>query len=338
MLISLIIPVYNIENYIRKCIDSCIAQTYRDIEIILIDDGSSDSCKVICDDYSKIDSRIVVIHKENGGLVSARKKGLSIANGNWSMFIDGDDWIDESCVEKCVDIVTKYNVELVCFASTYIYENSEKEKHVNTPMGFYGSIDIKERVFPFLIEDSFGKRFNMSAWGKMYNTEKLREAYIGVDDRITMGEDAVVVRPYLLYCNSMYVMSDTLYNYNRTNVTSMTRLRKPLSWENARLVHERQKNVFGSLGDLFAEQIKRNYIHNLYLVALSQFVSQKGYKTTRKEIITHLNDSYIKMVSSQVTYKSIKHRIMLMSIRYKLTILMYAHFMFRQFKSVLVSS
>ena len=93
-LISVIVPIYNVEKYIKKCIDSIINQTYKNLEIILVNDGSPDECGKICDEYERIDSRIVVIHKENGGLSDARNAGLKVMHGKYVAFVDSDDWIE----------------------------------------------------------------------------------------------------------------------------------------------------------------------------------------------------------------------------------------------------
>ena len=92
--VSIIVPIYKVEDYIRECIDSILAQTYPDFELILVDDGSPDSCGRICDDYANRDNRIKVVHKVNGGLTSARNAGLEVAKGEWIMHVDGDDWIE----------------------------------------------------------------------------------------------------------------------------------------------------------------------------------------------------------------------------------------------------
>lgn len=112
--ISVIIPVYNVENYLTKCIESVQKQTYENLEIILIDDGSKDRCPLICDEYAKKDQRIKVIHKENGGLASARNKGLDVATGDLISFIDSDDWIDSDMYERMIKMKNDTNAEIVC--------------------------------------------------------------------------------------------------------------------------------------------------------------------------------------------------------------------------------
>lgn len=103
-LISVIVPIYNVENYLGKCIDSIINQTYRNLEIILVDDGSPDNCGEICDQYASQDIRIRVIHKTNGGLSDARNAGMQIMNGEFLMFVDSDDWLQDNCVEILYEI------------------------------------------------------------------------------------------------------------------------------------------------------------------------------------------------------------------------------------------
>ena len=112
-MVSIIVPIYNIEGYIRECIDSILAQTYPDFELILVDDGSPDNCGRICDEYAGKDVRIKVIHKENGGLTSARNAGLSVAKGDWIMHVDGDDWIEPDMIESLIEAAKVTEADLV---------------------------------------------------------------------------------------------------------------------------------------------------------------------------------------------------------------------------------
>lgn len=115
--LSVIIPIYNVEKYLRQCIDSVINQTFRDLEIILVDDGSPDKCGEICDEYAKKDKRIKVIHKANGGLASARNDALDVATGEWIAFVDSDDWLELDIYEKAVSAGEKYDVDILFFNS-----------------------------------------------------------------------------------------------------------------------------------------------------------------------------------------------------------------------------
>lgn len=113
--ISIIVPIYKVEQYLPRCIDSLTSQTYKNIELILIDDGSPDRCGKICDEYAEKDKRVKVVHKPNGGLSDARNKGLDIASGDYIMFVDSDDWIEKESCEVIVGLFDKYNVDIVSF-------------------------------------------------------------------------------------------------------------------------------------------------------------------------------------------------------------------------------
>lgn len=112
-MVSIIVPIYNVEVYIRECIDSILAQTYPDFELILVDDGSPDDCGRICDEYAESDRRIIVIHKKNGGLTSARNAGLSKASGEWIMHVDGDDWVEPDMLESLIEAARVTGADLV---------------------------------------------------------------------------------------------------------------------------------------------------------------------------------------------------------------------------------
>lgn len=112
-MVSVIVPIYKVEDYIRECIDSILAQTYSDFELILVDDGSPDNCGRICDDYAKRDNRIKVVHKVNGGLTSARNAGLEVAKGEWIMHVDGDDWIEPDMIESLIQAAQVTGADLV---------------------------------------------------------------------------------------------------------------------------------------------------------------------------------------------------------------------------------
>lgn len=111
--LSVIVPVYNVEQYLKQCIDSILNQTFKNFELILVDDGALDSCPQICDNYSKHDDRVKVIHKKNGGLSSARNAGIKVAKGKFLTFIDSDDWISKNYFEEMMKEQDKYNADII---------------------------------------------------------------------------------------------------------------------------------------------------------------------------------------------------------------------------------
>ena len=128
-MISVIIPVYNVEPYLRKCLDSIVNQTYRDLEILVVDDGSTDGSGAICDSYAEKDERVVVFHTENRGLSAARNLGLDNAKGEWINFLDSDDWMDSECFEFAISVAEDKKADLVFWGYVKEYENHSIEKH-----------------------------------------------------------------------------------------------------------------------------------------------------------------------------------------------------------------
>ncbi|MBQ0108398.1 MAG: glycosyltransferase family 2 protein, partial [Phascolarctobacterium sp.] len=144
-MLSVIVPVYKVEKYLPKCVDSIINQTYKDLEIILVDDGSPDNCPAICDEYAKKDSRIKVIHQENGGLCSARNTGIENAEGDFISFIDSDDWIEINMFEEALDYLHKHDLDVVCCDTKVIKGNREIFRpRYRTNMIFNGQEGLNE--------------------------------------------------------------------------------------------------------------------------------------------------------------------------------------------------
>lgn len=180
-LISIIVPVYNTENYLTKCLDSIINQTYKNLEIILIDDGSTDNSGKICDKYAKRDKRIVVIHKTNGGVSSARNLGLKIANGSYIGFVDADDWIADDMYEILYVNLKKFNADIsVCkFKNIYtrnniIYNNGDNAKTI-----LLNAVKSME----FLLNSK--ENYMCCLWNKLYKKELLSE----FDEKLSIAED-----------------------------------------------------------------------------------------------------------------------------------------------------
>lgn len=167
-LISIIIPVYNVEEFIDKCIKSVINQTYKDLEIILVDDGSPDNCGNICDKYAKEDQRIKVIHKENGGLSDARNIGIHNATGKYITFIDSDDYVELDYIEYLYGLIQKYNVDISFCGYTVCYENRKHKTKALSKEYKYSKMQAYKEIL-------YAKNFEVSAWAKMYLTEHFKD-------------------------------------------------------------------------------------------------------------------------------------------------------------------
>lgn len=203
--ISVIVPVYNVEKYLPKCIDSIIDQTYGKLDIILVNDGSSDGSSQICDEYAKKDRRIRVIHKNNGGLSSARNAGLDVANGQFIAFLDSDDWIEPEMYEVLLNLSITYNADISSCASRNVYlgdtsipQNNEKEK----PQVYEGDDIIKE----LLSQDNI--RFEV--WNKLWSRKIIGGLRFKVGQ---VSEDVFWDRKLFSLTNKIVHTNRVLHNY-----------------------------------------------------------------------------------------------------------------------------
>ena len=218
MLFSVIVPIYNIEKYIKRCIDSVLAQTFCDYELILVDDGSPDNCGSICDEYAKIDTRIKVIHKENGGLVSARKAGISIAGGDYIFHLDGDDSILPHALESAYNIIKEHKVDIVSFSYSCNVDGKISDA-VNdlVPEGLYDKAKISEHIYPKLLSDKNMEHIFYFLWGKAIKRELATKHQMNVNPAISLGEDLSCIVPCYLDAESVYMSMENVYLYTIRN-------------------------------------------------------------------------------------------------------------------------
>lgn len=168
-LISVIVPVYNVEKYLDRCVESIVNQTYKNLEIILVDDGSPDNCPQMCDDWAKKDSRIKVIHKENDGLANARNSGIEICTGDYVLFVDSDDYIDLDMVEFLNDLAIKYNADVSRCGFYTLVESSEIETS-NKNDGEIKIYNFSERMKDLMS----GNHISGVAWNKLYKNDIIK--------------------------------------------------------------------------------------------------------------------------------------------------------------------
>lgn len=210
-LISVIVPVYKVEKYLGKCVDYLINQTYSNLEIILIDDGSPDGCPALCDAYAKRDKRIKVIHKENGGLSDARNEGMKIATGDYISFIDSDDWIDTDAYQLMMDIMIRYDADIVECNFNYVYEHEIKEKQVNYSKKIFNT----EEALSNLIS---GRIFQSVVWNKIYK----RKCMVGIDFEIgKINEDEFWTYQVFARAKKIVFINKALYYYLQRNTSIM---------------------------------------------------------------------------------------------------------------------
>lgn len=215
-LVSMIVPIYRIDRYLGFCIESLIHQTFRNIEIILVDDGSDDRCPDICDLYKTKDSRIKVIHKANGGLVSARKAGIQAAKGAYIGYVDGDDWLNDGFISHMITDAVKYDADVVCagFTRDLFEQNAKIQNHL--PTGAYRGRKLDHLKKNMLSDgDFFRLGITTYVWNKLFRREIIFEPQMDVDERISIGEDAAVTYPALMQSNCVVVNDCIDYHYRQ---------------------------------------------------------------------------------------------------------------------------
>lgn len=291
-LISIIIPIYKVELYIDKCIESILNQTWKNIEVILVDDGSPDKCGQICDEYAKKDTRIKVIHKENGGLSDARNAGVEVATGNYIGFIDSDDWIDENFYEQLIDKIKKTGVDIVAAGVKKVWEDGKME--VMTP---YQEIQLSnQEAMKAIIEESFLKQ---PVWYKLYRADVARVKF----KRGVLHEDNYWSYQVIAKANKVVAMPEPYYYYlQRSNsIMSSQYSEKRLAGVDAKI--ERQQFLI----DNYPELVDVGYVDILfssYYQGVQVINSTTGKE--RKNLLNKINKMLIEYDISKEGYKNLK--------------------------------
>lgn len=212
-LVSVVIPVYNVKDYLGICLDSVLKQSYRNIQIILVDDGSTDESGMICEQYARLDDRVEVLHQANQGLVSARKLGFSVAKGDYSLIVDSDDWIEPNMVEKLLHFIKKCECDIVQCNWTREYGGVSKSEYCLTDSEEIILADNRQ----ILLEDWMAGKSNLGSQvvNKIYKTSLLKNIYAQVPNNMSVGEDLIFFINIIFSSSvrSIFVINDNLYHY-----------------------------------------------------------------------------------------------------------------------------
>lgn len=209
--VSIIVPVYKAEPYLSKCIDRILSQSYQDFELILVDDGSPDNSGVLCDQYASKDPRVKVIHKENGGVSSARNRGINEANGEWITFVDADDWILPTTLAVCSGYFAEYDV--IRFSMKIVRDEKDDRKNRDVRLDY--CIDKKEIIGKVLSRSCL-----LCVCGGFYKSDLFRKTKIQFDTSLIMAEDWLVLVELLAISKKIINLPDVFYNYNQLNEAS----------------------------------------------------------------------------------------------------------------------
>lgn len=212
--LSVIVAVYNVESYLERCLDSFVGQTYKNLEIILVDDGSTDRSGDICDSYAKHDARISVIHKENGGLVSARKAGIHQATGEYSICFDGDDWMEYNAFEQIIEKLLDFRPDILIFGLKKEGEGFIEEYNPGLGEGFYKNRELWKAINLCVDNEKFYHQpIGMPQCNKVIKTDILKKYQLNCPDSLRKNTDEAVTFPCLLNIESLYCHRATYYHY-----------------------------------------------------------------------------------------------------------------------------
>lgn len=221
--LSIIVPVYNVEPYLSCCLDSILVQTFGDFEVLLIDDGSTDTSGAICDDYAKKDSRIRCFHKGNGGHMSARQAGFRQASGKYVAFVDSDDWIDPSMYQSMCATANKYDADVICCNYTAVTPEKEIKRLDFCNPGFYNRQQLEEQIYPGMLFSGsfFHYGISPSLCTKLFRRSLFEKHLFQVPLSLKLGEDGLAVYSCLLEAASVCFLPEAFYYY-RSCSSSLT--------------------------------------------------------------------------------------------------------------------
>ena len=268
-LISIVIPVYNTSRYLAECLDSVINQTYKNLEIVLVDDGSVDGSDLICDKYAEKDSRIIVLHQSNRGASQARNRGIEISSGDYIMFVDGDDWLELNTCEQLVEALLRYNVQSSMCAYIREYPNKSLPRILHTKDTVFSGSELQRKICgPIDAELSNPEKLENYGplWGRLYPAKVVKDKELVDLGLIGTAEDVLFNFDVFNRIQKVVYISQPLYHYRKEIQTSVTGKYKPALESQWDYLYELMHNIIESnqLGEKFKEALNnRIAIHML---------------------------------------------------------------------------
>lgn len=301
--ISVIVPVYNIEKYLPKCLDSIISQTFKDFEVIIVNDGSTDGSQKIIDNYVCNDSRIFSLTQKNSGQGAARNYGLKYAKGDFITFIDGDDWVESNMFEEMYNLAINDKSDIVVCDYTLVYDNKTKNKYMST-LYEYNSCNVNNYILS-----------TASPTFKIIKNELIKDANFKFPN-IRAYEDIAVVGSLALYTNKISYLKKSFYNYYIRQGSTM----------NLKKYEEKMKDIFISFeiiskrfGEKFNDEIEFLYIQHLLHDASLRFIKYEEGQECLNKINSIMNQKYKEWYKNRYFKKqNIKYKIMCFLLYWKM--------------------
>lgn len=289
MKISVIIIAYNIEEYIERCLKSVLMQSLSEIEIIIINDGSTDNTLKIINELVINDNRVKIINKKNSGIIEARKSGIEIASGEYILFVDGDDWLELNACDRLYEIATENNLDLIIYNAFWVYKDKKDS---------YSIIKNKESIKLDPLKNLFLGKIIPAMWGKLIKREFLNKFNIDYPNKISYGEDLATVSSWLINKPKIDILNECLYNYyqRENSITNMVsnKFLDIIEAINFIELQLKEKNIYDKYKKEF-EYMLYNHLFILKFITINHlsYINIQIYNKFKEKHIKVFNNEYI---------------------------------------------
>lgn len=291
LLVTVVVPVYNVEKYLNRCVESIVNQTYKNLEIILVDDGSTDNCPSMCDEWENKDSRIIVVHKTNAGLGMARNTGIEHASGEYIFFFDSDDYVETTIVEKCITSANKYCSDAVIYGRCEVYDDGRcVVKNINSRKDVFTSQEVANELLPSMFTYDMG--FGVSAWGKMFSLETIRRYSLRfVSEREIISEDAFFALEFFSHAATVSIVNEGLYFYYKREDSLSRSFRADRHRQNDKFLHKSIEYVSSAnLPEKVITHLTARY-HMYVIASMKQLMSSQLSKKEKRAALKEMYGS-----------------------------------------------
>lgn len=322
-LVSVIVPVYNSEKYLNKCLDSILNQTYKNIEVVIIDDGSTDNSLSICKKYSTLNKQIKLFSEENKGVSHARNIGINIATGQWIIFLDSDDWMESNAIMDAIDLINKNNYDTICWNykklinNEFFYCNKIDESVVNNEKDLISILySIIESGYYDI--NYFGE-YIRAPWAKMLNKKIIEDNNIRFDETLYIGEDAIFLLEY--FKNAKNVKFVNKYNniYRIISTSSVGKYKDDLD-EQIIIQLEKINNLMKDVTSVDINILK-NIIFRFYLNSIYELIYNYNFKNNHKkntfDLVEFIKCSKIDLDNIELNLLSNRQKLTYILVKYK---------------------
>lgn len=308
MKISVIVPIYNVESYLEQCLQSIVAQTYTDLEIILVNDGSTDQSVKICENFVQRDSRVKVIHQINGGVSSARNTGIKAATGEYITFVDSDDWLEKEMYQNMISANKMHNNAEVIMCD-YINEKEEEKEKItaNIRGGFYKKQDIVKELYPtLLVTENLGRLPIVSVWNCLFKKELFLNDAVTFDVNLRYAEDYLFMATIMIHANSFYYLKNHYDYHYRQYEISRSKKYQAAWWGNFLLLNDKLNDLLSGNKDFdFSIQIKFQLIHSALFLSNAIFQASDLFNKKKLILLKQLfNDKALQKSFSNLDFKN----------------------------------